>query len=401
MHAVSEVLDDRDLDLVEAPPFVLVRVFRANPDGKNLTYLADGLSEDLITHLSRQSDISVLSYTASQALSTRAPPPELNVTRIVDGSIRDLGGAFRITAAVLDANAQQQLWAERFDIAKDSLLSGLDQVCGRIADALAPGRLHSPAARIGTSVPAAYEMYLRGRHAYYRYEPAAFAQALASFEQAAALDPDFAEAFAQQAYGRTTLYVFGVAGSDRTLDRAEALARRAIALNATSALGHARLGWVLGYTGRADETVAAFEAALVRDEQNSEVLLAYGETMNRLAEPRRADQLLTRAFGAEAFHPPSWDFARGHSAVLRRDYDTAIRHFTAVLERVGGFVPAAVQLARAYWETGDPDAARQTRALIGRIAPKYSLGHAVRMFPYPSTKERARLSDALQGSGLA
>ncbi len=135
---------------------------------------------------------------------------------------------------------------------------------------IAPDQTRPAKQRRGTVDSQAYDAYQKGRYAYFRYEPQAFVEVLSQSVNAAELDPDFANAYAQQAYCPTTLYVFGVRGSDKTLDAAVGLAREAIRRDDDAALGYARLGWVLGYLGRPQETIAAFDAALMRDPDNPE-----------------------------------------------------------------------------------------------------------------------------------
>lgn len=383
-----------------ALPTVLVRVFRSPPDAGEIEYLAAGLTEDLIADLSRQGGMSVLSYNSSRAYADTDPPEGAGISRIVEGSVRRIEETIRVNVAILNGSGERQVWAERFDLTGDSLIAGQDRISARLAEVLSPERPAATRKPHRTRNPDAYDNYLKGRYAYFRYEPAAFAQALAHFSRAAELDPTFADAFAQQAYCRTTLFVFGLSGGDPTLDPAEALARQAVRLDDGSALGHARLGWVLGYRRQPEATIAAFEAAIARDPDNAEVYFAYGETMNRLARPERAEPLLRTAFSKDSFFPPSWEFALGHNKVLLGRHDRAIAHFLSVLDRVERFIPARVQLARAYWETGDREAAADAVGKIRSLAPKYGLAHAGRMFPYPVAEERARLEDALAGAGL-
>jgi tetratricopeptide (TPR) repeat protein len=366
-----------------------------------LAYLAEGLAEDLITGLSGKKDWHVLSYNTSRALGDLAPSETQGVTTIVDGSIRQSGDTIRINVSTLDGTGAQQTWAESYDLTAQSLLAGHDMIRERLIAVLSPGaRDFRPKAR-GTTSPAAYDHYQKGRYAYFRYEPKAFAEALTHFARATEIDPGFANAYAQQAYCRTSLYVFGLPGADATLDAAEGLARKAIEIDDAAALGHARLGWILGYLGRPDETISAFEAALSRDRQNAEVHLAYGETMNRLARPEMAGPLLEEVFSKDSYFPPSWEFPQGHTDVLLGDHEGAIAHFRSVLDRLERFIPARVQLARALWETGDEEGAFRAVARIRMFSPKYSLAHATRMFPYPVDAERHRLLDALSGAGLS
>lgn len=381
-------------------PTVLVRLFRTPPGVADIAYLADGLTDDLITSLSRHEALSVLSYNSSRALSDTEPPKSAGISNIVDGSVRQLDETLRINVAVLDGTGTHQVWAERFDVTRASLLAAHDRIGDRLVDVLSPGRAVAPPRQLGTRDPDAYDQYLKGRYAYFKYEPAAFAEALTHFTRAAEIDPTFADAFAQQAYCRNTLYVFGLPGADKTLDQAEALARQAILLDDKSALGYARLGWVLGYRGQPEATIAAFEAAIARDPDSAEVYHAYGETMNRLAQPQRARPLLQAVFSKDSYFPPSWDFPRGHTEILLGEHSEAIAHFLSVLEKVDRFIPARVQLARAYWEVGDQKAAAEMVAKIRSVSPKYSLAHVRRMFPYPVKEERDRLIRALAGAGL-
>lgn len=382
-------------------PTVLVRVFRSGAEDATLEYLADGLAEDLINGLSRNKALSVLSYNTTKAFGTGVPEASFGVTHIIDGSIRPVGSRSRVNATVLDGAGQEQIWAERFDLSPESLLAGHDLIADRLCTVIAPDHARPLRRRRGTSSSEAYDAYQKGRYAYFRYEPGAFAEALSHFAKAAGLDPGFANAYAQQAYCRTTLYVFGLPGSDKTLDAAEGLAREAIERDDSAALGYARLGWVLGYLGRPEETIAAFDAALARDPENPEAYLAYGETLNRLARPNEAGPFLDAVFSKDSFLPPSWEFPQGHRQLLLGQPETAIEHFQSVLDRVPRFVPARVQLVRAIWETGDTKGAREAVSRIGEIAPKYSLAHAMRMFPYPVIKQSDALTEALSKSGLA
>lgn len=381
-------------------PTVLVRIFRISSPETGLEYLADGLAEDLIIGLSGRQNWRVLSYNTARALGDTAPPPDYGVTAIIDGSIRKLGDTIRINVSVLDGTGTRQTWAESFDLTPNSLLAGHDLIQTRLSAVLSPGGVDGPSRQRGTVVPAAYDHYQKGRYAYFRYEPKAFIDALSSFAAATELDPTYANAYAQQAYCRNTLYVFGLPGADTTLDAAEALARKAIAIDDTSALAHARLGWVLGYRGRPDETVQAFEAALRLDPDSAEAYHAYGETMNRLAEPEKATPLIETVFSKDSYFPPSWEFPQGHTQILLGHHDRAIAHFQSVLERLERFIPARVQLVRALWEAGDQTGAEQHVATIRKFAPAYSLAHAARMFPYPRKAEKSRLLDALAAAGM-
>nr|WP_282063436.1 tetratricopeptide repeat protein [Roseobacter litoralis] len=255
---------------------------------------------------------------------------------------------------------------------------------------IAPDQTRPAKQRRGTVDSQAYDAYQKGRYAYFRYEPQAFVEVLSQSVNAAELDPDFANAYAQQAYCPTTLYVFGVRGSDKTLDAAVGLAREAIRRDDDAALGYARLGWVLGYLGRPQETIAAFDAALMRDPDNPEAYLAYGETMNHLARPYDAGPLLETVFSKDSFLPPSWEFPQGHRNLLLGEQEVAIGHFQSVLDRVSRFVPERVQMVRAHWELGDTEGAKQGIARITKSRPSTALPTQNACSRIPFRKKRMR-----------
>lgn len=396
---VADVGAEPPLGQAKKPPTILVRILRIKGQEADLKYMADGLAEDLIIGLSGRPNWRVLSYNTTRALEDEIPSG-YGVSTIIDGSIRRTGETIRINVSVLDGTGTQQVWAESFDVTAKSLLAGHDMIRDRLIAVLSPGVQDVPTRRRGTISPEAYDCYQKGRYAYYRYEPKAFMEALSHFVEATEIDPTFANAYAQQAYCRNTLYVFGLPGADRTLDAAEALARKAIRIDGACALGYARLGWTLGYRGKPEETISAFEEALRLDPDNAEIYLTFGETMNRLANPKMAAPLLDTVFSKDSYFPPSWEFPQGHMKILLGHQDRAIDHFRSVSERVERFIPARVQLARALWEIDDKPGAHQIVESIREFAPKYSLAHAARMFPYPDAQQKARLIDGLAQAGM-
>ncbi len=196
------------------------------------------------------------------------------------------------------------------------------------------------------------------------------------------------------------MHVFSILGGDPTLDQALSLAERSVALAPGVALTHARLGWVLGFLDRPDKTVDAFEKAIGLDPGNAEVNHSFGETLNRLARPAEALGYLNRAFELESFAPASWNWCRGHSHVLLKDYESELDRILPVLELVLGLVPACVQLARLYAETGEIPQARHVVDRLRAASPKFGIDHAKRMFPYPSEIERKRLISGIKAAGL-
>ncbi len=389
-------------------PSIAVLPFRNQGGDLEQEYFADGITEDLITDLSKISGLFVVARNSAFAFKgkdfdTRDVAQRLGVRHILSGSVRRAGNRIRINAELVKAESGGQLWADRFDGDFADIFALQDNINTRIVSSLKVHLTPSEAdigGRQAAPHPEAYDLCLKGRSEYYRYTPQALAKAAGFFEQAIVKDPSYAEAYAYLSYCRTSAYVFALPGSDDNLGPAIALAERAIALNQQSAAAHARLGWIQGFLSRSEEAVCNFEKAIAIDPRNAEALYAYGETMNRLGNPQKALPLLEKAFSIDTFVPPAWEFAKGHSYILMQRYDEAVSEFLPVIERVPGFVPARVQLARTFAEMDRMSDAEDIVRSIRKISPKYSLASAMRMFPYPDETNRTRLFDALRRAGL-
>ncbi|MCP5085237.1 MAG: tetratricopeptide repeat protein [Rhodobacteraceae bacterium] len=383
---------------------LLVLPFRNLSGEASQDYLALGMTDDLITDLSQLSSLTVASRHVSARVSPGGTVPDdlataLKLSHFLEGSVRRHDDDLRVNVQLVDARTGVQVWANRFESSGGNFFSIQNKISAETVKALNLHLAPNPSLR-GTADPHAYDLCLRGRAVYFQYSPPAMAQALEFFEAATEKDPGFAEAYAYQSYCRTALHVFNRPGSDSTLNPAIKLAEKAIALNDRSALAHTRLGWALGYVNQPERAVASFETALACEPGNAEAYQAYGETLNRLGQPQAGLQQLEQAFALEQFAPPSWDFCKGHSLVLLQRWNEAIDCLQDVVDRVPQFIPAQVQLARLYAETGEITKARETVANIAHYAPNYRLDNAQRMFPYPQQAERKRLQNALLAAGM-
>lgn len=404
---VSPQLPATGRSLSEKPSIAVLPFANPNRDPEQ-EYFADGITEDLITDLSKVSGLFVIGRNSSFAFKgrthdTKEIARQLGVQHILEGSVRRSGDRIRINAQLVEAETRGQLWAERFDGDLSDIFSLQDDINEKIVTSL---KTHLVPLEVGTSLrqstqnPKAYDLFLRGRSEYYLYTQSHMANARKYFEQAIEKDPCYAEAYAFLSHCLTTAYVFAWCGADDNLNAAVALAEKSIALDENSALGHARLGWIQGYLDQFDEAIANFERAIVIEPRSAEAYYTYGETMNKRGDPERGLPLLERAFSIDSIVPPSWDFARGHSLVLMRRFENASSLFETVVKRAPQFLPAWVQLARTYSEQDRLEDARETVRIVQELAPQFSLGHAKRMFPYQFKMQARRLECALCAASM-
>jgi len=318
-------------------------------------------------------------------------------------SVRKAGGKVRINAQLIDAHSGGHIWAERYDGDLEDIFSLQDNITAQIVSALQVSLTLTDKAlaeRKQTDSVAAYDLFLRGRASYYRYTPEDLLEAKQCFEAAIEIDPNFADAYAYLSY----CYFLGWAQMwpefDDNLDRANELAERGVALDDTSAVALARLGWVQAFLRRYDPALANLEKAIVLAPNNADVIATFGQVLNFWGNPERALQMMEKAFRIDTFAPPNWEYQVGLSRLLLRQYDEALAGFSRAIERAPKFIPAHLMLASVYMELDRLDDARGAVKTILEIAPQYTVKWLTKMVPYRIDEDRNQFLDNLRKAGL-
>jgi eukaryotic-like serine/threonine-protein kinase len=242
------------------PPSIAVLPFvNMSTDPEN-DYFCDGIAEDLISALTKIEHLHVAARTSSfafkkQQMDLKEIGRILNVRSVLEGSVRKAGSRLRVTAQLVNLEDGYQVWSERYDRQLEDVFAIQDEISAAIVTALKGTLLNSEKAAIAkrqTENVEAFELYLRGRHHWHAWTPEGFEKARTYFEQAIALDPDYALAYVgladcDLAGGAAGLLCYGEA-----LPRAKSILARAIALDdeqaeAWTLLGVAHFsGWECG-----------------------------------------------------------------------------------------------------------------------------------------------------------
>ena len=211
-------------------------------------FFADGISEDIINALGQIEGLRVAArgsafFFKGKQVDLREVGQKLQVSSVLEGSVRKAGKRLRITAELVNAEDGYQLWSERYDRELEDIFDIQDEIARTIAERLEvalTGAEPAPLAARATDNIKAYEAYLKGRSLLYK-RGRFILDALACFEQAVELDPDYALAWAGLADGRTTLGYFGMAEPHETMPQAKEAATRAVELDDSLAEAHCAL----------------------------------------------------------------------------------------------------------------------------------------------------------------
>ena len=366
-------------------------------------YFSDGITEDLITELSRFRDLRVLARHSSfslrgQALDAGEIGRRLGVRYLLEGSVRKVGARVRVTAQLIEAASGTQLWAERYDRALGDIFAVQDEVVGTIAATL-PGRIDAAgverAKRKPTTDLAAYDCVLRGRERFAARGAGTNAAARAFFERAIALDPDYALAHAFLA-----LVLFDDDWGDRVAAvhaRCLDLARRGVALDPSDSRCHRILAMVLLWRREFDLADLHSERAVSLNPNDAHSAAYRADILNYLGRADEAVTSIRRAIGLNPYHPGwYWNFL-GRSLHAAGRYAEAVTAFER-FEQPG--LPPLVRLAACHAMLGQLDQAGRCVARVLAEKPDFASSTWVATMPYRHEADRQRLLKELLAAGL-
>ena len=397
-------LDHRPRDQSRKPAIVVLPFtnLSSNPEQG---YFSDGVTEDIITELSRFQQFAIVPRSA--AFRWRETDADvgrigraLGVQFVVEGSVRRRGEEMRITAQLADAASGEEIWAERFDREPREIFAVQDEIVRTIVGTLA-GRVQAAGAERAQRKPPAsldaYECVLRG-NSLPLGDTGIETEKRRLYELAIALDPAYGHAHALLAQIAFLDWFRDMSGSDVALDRAFDLAKKAVALADNDVMCQFVLGWTHLFRKSFALAEEYYERALALNPNDPEQIARMGFLRAFLGRPDDALDWLKRARTVDPFFNPVWySHSMGYAYFFAHQYDAAI----AALER-SVTMPFWVQayLAACYALTGKTDAAREFAHQVLHLAPEFSSARLVAKEPFKRRADGQHLVSGLLKAGL-
>ncbi|WP_455874728.1 adenylate/guanylate cyclase domain-containing protein [Rhizobium yanglingense] len=373
-------------------------------------YFADGISEDIITALSKLPQLFVIARNSSftfkgKNVHVQEVGRNLGVRYVLEGSVRKSGNRVRITAQLIDAASGGHLWAERFDRDLTDIFAVQDDVTQQIVDALAINLTEGDRQRLvpeHTGNVEAYDYFLRGRELWHRLTKETNIAARDLLQRAIELDPNFASAHAFLALTHGLDYLNGWSPSPpNSREQAEELARRAVALDDRDPRAHWALSIVELYARRHDMAISEAQRAIILNPNFAEGHVSLGEA---LYYSGRADEALKYFDGAKVLNPYFPDVLLHFQALalfqLGR-YEHAVGLLKERLTRNPVTDVSRALLASSYGHLGRFDEARAAWQEVLRVNPDYSLEYRRKVLPYKNPADFELVVDGLRKAGLA
>ena len=285
---------------VERPSIAVLPFTNMSGDPEQ-EYFSDGISEDIITDLSKISGLHVIARHSAfiykdKLVKVQQIGQELGVAFVLEGSVRKVGGRVRVSAQLVSGKDGGHVWAERFDRDLTDIFAIQDEITRMIIEQLRVKLLPRETQLISqapTDNIEAYTYYLRGRDFFYRYSRHYFGLARRMFARAVELDPNYARAYAGMADCDSWLYISY--HSDISLDSILATTTKALELDPNLAEAHCARAAALAAAHRYDEANLEFERALALDPQSFQAHFLYARCAFMQGHVERATPLFERA----------------------------------------------------------------------------------------------------------
>ena len=368
-------------------------------------YFSDGITEDIITELSRWRMLAVRSRSTSfryrgVAVDLRQVARELNVRFIVEGSVRRMGERIRITAQLIDSETGNHVWAEKFDRALADIFTVQDQVVQTIVSTLV-GRVQACDAERARRKPpaslAAYECVLKG-NALPWDEADGVAEATRLFEKAIALDPGYGLGHALLAAMRYGQWYDDPVGSDGALHEAYALAKRAVELDPNESTCYSILAQVCHLQRAYDLSLQYVRRAVELNPNNQWNAADMGMMLVYAGRAEEALAWFRRARDIDPYFDEPWYWREfGLAYLLLGRYDEALAIFNYPPTRK--YRLTALRAA-CHALLGNAAQARVDAAECLTMKPGFSIGHFMAKLPFSHPADAAHLGNALLLAGL-
>jgi adenylate cyclase len=395
------------LPLTDKPSIAVLPFANLSGDPEQ-EYFADGIAEDIITGLSKNPDLLVISRNSTfsykgKSLRARDISKDLGARYVLEGSVRKAGQRVRVTTQLIDAKSDSHLWAERYDRELDDIFAVQDDVVGSIVHALGAtdGALEKSARQQSIQMPetnqSAYDCYLRAREHFHQYADTGFDEAEALFKQAIELDPSFARAYSALAWLHFVRFKHIRSAPFESIEQQVLdLGLRSVRLDPDDYRAH----WVLGalYTHQAKHALGLSEYdRAIRINSNDANLLAFSvDILIYCGRVQEAMQGCHRALRLDP-NPPDWFWWQlGLCHFHLGEYDNALEAFGHMIALDA---PRRL-LAATYAHLDRLEEAHYEARQYMKVFPDFSIREWARTEPYVDPKELQRYVDGMRKAGL-
>jgi len=392
---------------VTEKPSIAVLPFKNLSGNPEQEYFSDGITNDIITDLSKFSELSVIASDTvftykGKSVNVKDVSRDLGVRYVLGGSVQKIGGKVRINAQLIDASTNHHLWAERYDKDLKDLFKLQDELVQTIVSKMAIQIRETERGRVmrkDTDNLKAYDYLLRGREYIYQNTREGNKDARLMFERAIEIDPRYSSAYATLAWTHLMDFFFGwTMFPDKSLQRAHDLAKKALSLEESNALAHSALGSIYLRRTQYDLAISELQRAIELNPNDTQSQSMLGTVM---LYSGRKDEAIYWKESALRLNPHPYMglfMTLAQAYYLNGRYEDAITILKKGLAKKPDYVGNHIVLAAAYAQAGFTEEAKRSAAKVLRLDPFFELDSYGTVFR--SSEDRAKIVQGLRKAGL-
>ena len=375
----TELATEVKLTIPDKPSIAVLPFDNMSADPEQ-EYFSDGITEDILTDLSKLSGLLVISRHSTfvykgKSVSTQQVGQDLGVRYVLEGSVRRAGNRIRITAQLVDAITNDHIWADRYDRELEDVFTLQDEVSRKIVDALKLNLTDLEEQRlghIGTHNIEACDLLLQAREQFTLFTTEGVNNAIELASQVIELDPNYAEAYTTKSRVILFTFITGMSKTaEETLSSAMVLARKAVELDDLLPGAHATLAWSLMWHREIDEAISEIERAVELDPNDADTLMWQSMILSSAGRGKEALESIEKAMRINPHYQVVYIFALGNAYFCLSHYEEANFHYNRGIERNPNFLPNYLLKMGALSSLDKNDELIATRNTILKINPDF------------------------------
>jgi adenylate cyclase len=390
-------------------PSVAVLPFDNMTGDPAVDYLADGLTEEIITTLSKVPDLLIIARNSTftykgKAVSVKQVAEEQGVRFVLEGSVQRSGDRVRINAQLIDAVKGTHVWAERYDRDLTDLFALQDDITQNIMVAMQVQLTDGEQARLRHArAPSAkaFEYQVKARAAYRRFTKEDNAKARELAEKATELAPNFAIGWGLQGVTHNLDGRFGWSASRKdSFEKAIRFAEKALSIDPELPEAFSLLGSIHLNLRQHDQAIAYAQKAVDLSPNHATMVAGLGHTLSYSGRPQEAIPLIRKAMRLSPYYPTWYVSTLGLATMMAGQYDESIAANEEAVQRKTLLTFAYSRLAGMHAQKGDMEKARSYAADLMKIKPKFNLESWAKALPYKNPDDLERELAMLRKAGF-
>jgi TolB-like protein len=372
-------------------------------------YFSDGISEEIITALSKSSQLFVIARTSSfrykgKEVDVRTVGRELGVRYVLEGSVRRAGDKVRITAQLIDTKTNKHLWADRYDRDLKEIFAIQDQITMKIITELQVKLTSGEHARVlvkGTDNLEAYMKMLQGNQYFIRMNKEDNALARKMAEEAIALDPEYPTPYGLLGWTHyMEMWYRSSKSPKQSVERAIELAQRSLEMDPHHAGAHSLLCHIYTFKRQYEQAIAEGEQAVGINPNSAQAHVLLARSLHWAGKNEESIAMIKKAIRLNPYPPSFYYYMLGQCYIVAGQFEEGVAEAKKAVKLEPNSLWACVTLASSCGSLGREEEARAAATEVLRIDPKFSVEHFAKRLPYKRQPDLDRFIEGLRKAGL-